>query len=1154
MKKVFSAMLTVILLLSVFFPGIKSEAEGNETTETEAYEKMRLKWFNRLTGNDQYNADDTDMVTYIEGIVSLVSNDKENGHWDTMEQSKDRTYLWSDLTSTTNSDDVSTNYYRLRDMAYAYAMEGSTHYQNTKLRDAIIDGMQWMYVKHYNENKAQYGNWWNWEIGAPTALKDLLVLMYDDLQEKEITNYLNAIHRFVPDSVNRDRFPGVIETGANRTDKALIVTISGIIGENSNKIAEARDALSQVFLYTTKGDGFYRDGSFIQHNHVPYNGSYGSVLVNGLANVLYLLNDSPWSVTDPNAANVYNWIKDSFEPLMYKGAMMDMVRGRAISRENSSDHTTGRSITLSILRLAEGVPANQALELKSMAKEWIQSDKTFDEYYRGINIYDMILAKSVVNDDSIETRGELVKNQIFGAMDRVVHQRPEFALGISMSSSRISGIEMGTHSGYENTKGWYTGYGMTYLYNDDLKQFSNDYWPTIDMLRLPGTTTDGTEGKPVQSWSPYLSTKSWVGGSSIDGLYGAAGMEFDIENSTLTGKKSWFMFDDEIVALGSGITGSENRKTETIIENRQLNRKGDNALTVNKESKPNKSGWKEQMKSVKWAHLEGNTDHSAIGYFFPKPSTVLGLRESRTGAWEDINFQGSTDQITRNYLSLAVDHGGNPERANYEYVLLPSKNIEETDKYAQDPDIVIIENSESAHAVKENKLGIIAANFFESKPYHVDFIRSYGPASVMVKEEGDELTISVSDPTHTQSKIKLELGKISLSVLSKDDTVDVSRMKAFTEIEVDVSGSLGASHKVKFKIAPEGGELPTEILPTDITLDQKELNLFANYAGVTLKPTVLPENAWVKDVEWSSSDSSIISVDASGFIMPLSAGTAVVTVKSIANPELKATASITVEEMEGLYIVSEDAFVRNGSHANTNYGADPSLSVKSDVAGYARKSYLKFNVDNIDKNDVESVVLRLFVSGFNRDPKRTLSVYATNNNWSEPAITWNNAPDEATLLSSKEIMQAGQWYEFDVTHYIKSIDLKEEISFLLQNTGPNTQFNDLSIASKEKGINQPQLIITSKDTPTDISTKDMKELVEKFEEEAAFVNVSAPRSLKIHLTAVGQFENQKVAKKVVKHMESFKLLLDQQKKANLISEEAYNSLQTGADSLIKKWE
>ncbi|MFQ8805082.1 MAG: polysaccharide lyase family 8 super-sandwich domain-containing protein [Alistipes indistinctus] len=45
-------------------------------------------------------------------------------------------------------------------------------------------------------------------------------------------------------------------------------------------------------------------------------------------------------------------------------------------------------------------------------------------------------------------------------MDRAVHKRPGFALGIAMSSNRIENYE--TING-ENLCAWYTGDGMTYL-------------------------------------------------------------------------------------------------------------------------------------------------------------------------------------------------------------------------------------------------------------------------------------------------------------------------------------------------------------------------------------------------------------------------------------------------------------------------------------------------------------------------------------------------------------------------------------------------------------------------------------------------------------------------------------------------------------------
>lgn len=81
-----------------------------------------------------------------------------------------------------------------------------------------------------------------------------------------------------------------------------------------------------------------------------------------------------------------------------------------------------------------------------------------------------------------------------------------------------------------------------------------------------------------------MNSRDWVGGSVIDGEYGAVGMEFALDQSTgssLSGKKSWFLFDDEMVALGSDIKNLSGNPTETIVENRQLTHAGDNKLIIN---------------------------------------------------------------------------------------------------------------------------------------------------------------------------------------------------------------------------------------------------------------------------------------------------------------------------------------------------------------------------------------------------------------------------------------------------------------------------------------------------------------------------------------------------------------------------------------------
>ncbi|ASK64480.1 hydrolase [Virgibacillus phasianinus] len=86
------------------------------------------------------------------------------------------------------------------------------------------------------------------------------------------------------------------------------------------------------------------------------------------------------------------------------------------------------------------------------------------------------------------------------------------------------------------------------------------------------------------------------------------------------------------------------------------------------------------------------------------------------------------------------------------------------------------------------------------------------------------------------------------------------------------------------------------------------------------------------------------------------------------------------------------------------------------------------------------------------------------------------------------------------------------------------------------------------------SASEMKALVDRFEAEGEFTNHGAARALKVHLSAVNRFEEQGFAEKVVKHMKGFRLLLNHQKKTDLISLKAYNALKVDADQLIKKWE
>ena len=160
-------------------------------------------------------------------------------------------------------------------------------------------------------------------------LGDLLVLVHDRLTPNETASYAAAIDRFDPDP--RLVIGHLVSTGANRVWMCTGVVLRAMAVRDAAKLQLASDSLSPVFEYVISGDGFYRDGSFIQHTRHPYTGGYGVSLLSQLSDLLYLLSGSPWDVRDPARDNVFHWVFDSFQPVVYRGAMMDMLRGRDIT-------------------------------------------------------------------------------------------------------------------------------------------------------------------------------------------------------------------------------------------------------------------------------------------------------------------------------------------------------------------------------------------------------------------------------------------------------------------------------------------------------------------------------------------------------------------------------------------------------------------------------------------------------------------------------------------------------------------------------------------------------------------------------------------------------------------------------------------------------
>jgi hyaluronate lyase len=779
--------------------GSMGTAAAAQEVGVDSYDSLRQTAVRLLTGGNFDPAD----PDYRRGLDAL--DVEVGGYWQTLDRSATRTALWPDLPLTgTDAVNANLSLNQLRSLATVWATNGAALFANADVLAEVISGLAFIYQRRYHESAAEVGNWWNWEIGAPRALAQTCLLIGDHLSASASADYLRAIGKFVPTPDRRTNAPSVLETGANRMDKCVIVAMSGILGRDPARMTMARDGLSDVsgggknsiFQYVESGDGFYRDGSFIQHSNIAYVGTYGNVLLADVGYLLALLAGSPWQVDDPNLSVVLDAVSASFAPFISNGRMMDCVRGRAIARDYESDHDDGRATIASMLLLAAGAPASYAATFRSLAKGWMLRDTALP-YLEYAAVPDLGLAKQILGDTSIAAIPEPSYHRQFSYQDRIVHRRPKWSFTVGLSSARTARYEAGNA---ENLHGWYVGDGVTYLYDQDLGQYSDGFWPTVNAYRLPGTTVQNTVRTRADNggWVSPAGLNSWVGGTT-DGHVGAAGMDLRSYDSALTAKKSWFCVDDAVICLGAGVTrsGAQPATVESTVDNRNLHAAGTNRLLINGRERAIRMGQVETVANAKWAHLYG-----LCGYAFGAETTLHALREERTATWFDIDqgadTGGSQDPITRRYATIWFDHGVDPTNASYVYALIPGATVAQTLRWSALLPTVVAANTAIVQAIRQPAQGILMANFWAAG--QVDQLVSSGPSSVVVRRNGSRISVAVSDPSRTQEVTTVRLPYPARHVVHADASVTVVKSRPFAELKIATGGSSGRTHAATFTI------------------------------------------------------------------------------------------------------------------------------------------------------------------------------------------------------------------------------------------------------------------------------------------------------------------------------------------------------------------
>lgn len=524
------------------------------------YQKMIEKRIEFLTGNGEGSLEIIEFYNKeMEQIIEEISNLD-------YEETKD------------NIVKIKVLYAKLLLLCKGYYIKGTKYYNDESVVKFIEKKIEKFREYFYNLNSIEHTNWWQWEIGIPFTMNDIFMLMKGKIKDKIIVENLKTSRYFQPDprysgnnpvAIHPSGKPLRLSTGGNRVDTVKISLFRGILLEDEVEIKLALESLPEVWEYNEKdrGEGFYRDGSFIQHEAIPYAGGYGEVLLSGIGEILYVISDSEYTSVVKKVNDLYEIILNSFEPFFYNGSFTDMLSGRGIDRANNSDSVIGHRILNDILVVSSIFEDDKCKKLENTVlreitkygvEKYLEEEKSPFLYKKLTDILEKYRGQE------IEKYSNSIK--VCNKMARVMKREEKYAFGIAMHSSTIGNYEA---MNGENLKGWYTGDGAYHLY-DGVNDYK-DYWRDVDYYYIPGTTEIKMDMEGVDAQRNFESSfvKDKVACGVSEGENGLVAMEFLNWNEKLKSRKSWALIDSKIIFIETDIESEE--KVYTTIFNRKYN-------------------------------------------------------------------------------------------------------------------------------------------------------------------------------------------------------------------------------------------------------------------------------------------------------------------------------------------------------------------------------------------------------------------------------------------------------------------------------------------------------------------------------------------------------------------------------------------------------
>jgi chondroitin AC lyase len=587
-------------------------------------------------------------------------------------------------------------------------------------------------------------NWWYNEIGGPLSLGPVLLALEDELTPEQVQKGMAILER-----------GRIGMTGANRTWLATVTLYRGLLEDSPAVISNAVAAIEST-LGIGETEGLQSDWSFRQHGEVLYNHGYGAALLSCNTQTALLTTGTSLAMKPEFVDKLLSMVLDGNQWMLHGLGQDYGASGRNITRPGLNSN-----YLFPIIDRLQKLTSNRKKELDALRAH---------------------LENPTENPP-------VTGNRDFRASDYMAHKREGYFASARTHSTRIFNTD--TPSNQEGLRSHFLADGANFLFLEGDEY--HDIFGAWDWRRIPGTTVNLEQGF---SDSPrWKGQTDFVGGAS-DGTYGVTAFDFN-RGSTLQARKSWFFFDDEYVCLGAGITSTANGVIFTTLNQCHLRGR---VVVADAEGQNTVSPGTYDISGPVAVH------HAGVGYILLDEKTILLRTLPQTGKWSDsnVNTYAEVDESTLDLFLLGIQHGTTPENDKYAYVVAPGMDVQSMSDYTANPAVEVLSNTTEIQAVRHDALGITQAVFYRPGELSRAGITVNHPCLFMVRDSGDTLEVTVSDPSQLMTgDLQIQLARPVAGVFEADGEVTVDQIGPTLDLRVMMTDSNGRSLKVKFNVPPE---------------------------------------------------------------------------------------------------------------------------------------------------------------------------------------------------------------------------------------------------------------------------------------------------------------------------------------------------------------